>query len=339
MDQPLMSRREILLSYLKSSHRILRRVLVNTAFAILRAVVARKFVVPKIYDIMDKVSEIMVTSQQRSTSKPDDIPDQELVTGVIQEYSDLLFVALVMVLANDDSSKCQEMAAHLVKVLVGRLGERNRSEMLSHLHTWSLQRTQTPLVHVSAQVYGLMVDALEKEVGAFTSSILEDVQASLEESAKQIENIDDDSMAVDLEWQLPYHCLTTLSKVAKVCPELVPESKAIDWSLVVNRLLFPHAWVRTASSRLLGTFFSLATIHTPLADNSAHFSPLSRSGMRTDAQKLCQQSKNEHLDDNLSLQTVKNLFFIGRCYATIPLATDTDGDSIAADDWHDDERR
>ncbi|KAJ3843214.1 hypothetical protein F5878DRAFT_721627 [Lentinula raphanica] len=353
----------------------------NTAFAILRAVLARKFVVPEIYDIMDKVSEIMVTSQSAQVQELCrsvllqfllDYPQgkgrlrnqmtfltknlsyefesgrksvlellgaiiSKFQTGLIQEYSDLLFIALVMVLANDDSSKCREMAAHLVKVLVGRLGERKRSEMLSHLHTWSLQRTQTPLVRVSAQVYGLMVDVLEKEVGAFTSSILEDVQASLEESAKQVKSIDADSMAVDLEWQLPYHCLTTLAKVAKVCPELVTESKAIDWSLIVKHLLFPHAWVRTASSRLLGTFFSLATIQTPLSDDSAHFSPLSSLCMRTIAQKLCQQFKSEHLDDNLSLQTVKNLFFIGRCYATIPFATDTNDDVTTEEDRHDDE--
>ena len=33
------------------------------AFALLRAIVSRKFVVPEIYDLMDRVGEIMVTSQ------------------------------------------------------------------------------------------------------------------------------------------------------------------------------------------------------------------------------------------------------------------------------------
>ncbi|KAJ3744880.1 armadillo-type protein [Lentinula detonsa] len=350
----------------------------SSVFAILRAVVGRKFVVPEIYDIMDKISETMVTNQSAQVQELCrsvllqfllDYPQgkgrlrnqmtfltknlsyeyesgrksvlellgvivSKFQTGLIHEYSDLLFVALVMVLANDDSSKCREMAAHLVKALVGRLGEQKRSEMMSHLHTWSSQRAQIPLVRVSAQVYGLMVDALQNEVAPFIPSILEDIRASLEHSAKQVESTDDDSMDVDPEWQLPYHSLTTLAKLVKVLPELVIQPKDIDWNLVVNHSLFPHAWVRTASSRLIGTLFSSATIQAPAAsDQNTQFSPLSSSGMRTTAQKLCQQLKSEHLDENLSLQTVKNLFFIGRCFAAISF-----GDSIVEEeDLHDEE--
>jgi len=47
-------------------------------FAILRAIVARKFVVPEIYDLMDKVSEIMVTNQSYQV--------QELCRGVLLQF-------------------------------------------------------------------------------------------------------------------------------------------------------------------------------------------------------------------------------------------------------------
>ncbi|KAJ4487801.1 armadillo-type protein [Lentinula aciculospora] len=354
----------------------------NSVFAILRAVVARKFVVPEIYDIMDKVSEIMVTNQSAQVQELCrsvllqfllDYPQgkgrlrnqmlfltknlayeyesgrksvmeilgaiiSKFQTNLIQEYSDLLFVALVMAIANDDSTKCREMAAHLVKVLISRLDQRKQTEIMSHLHTWSSQRTQTPLVRVSAQVYGLTVDALQNEIVPFTVCILKDVRASLEYSAEQLESFDDDSIDINLGWQLPYHSLTTLAKLVKVFPEVVTDSQEIDWNLVVNHLLFPHAWVRTASSRLLGTLFSSSTIQTPPTfELSTPFAPLSSSGMKAVAQKLCQQLKSEHLDDTLSLQTVKNLFFIGRCYATIPFTTDSVGDITQGKTFEDDE--
>ena len=40
---------------------------------------------------------------------------------VIAEYVEMLFVALILVIANDDAAKCRETAAQLVKALIGRL--------------------------------------------------------------------------------------------------------------------------------------------------------------------------------------------------------------------------
>jgi len=179
-----------------------------SVFTMLRAIVARKFVVPEIYDMMEKVSEVMVTSQSTQV--------QELCRGVllqflldypqgkgrlrtqmsflaknlsyvyesgrrsvmellhamiskfqvdlIQEYSDLLFVALVMVIANDDSSKCREMAAQLIKSLFTRLDENRRRVIFSHLHSWAAQRDRIQLACVSSQVYGFIVELLQADI-------------------------------------------------------------------------------------------------------------------------------------------------------------------------------
>ena len=50
----------------------------SAAFSILRAIVSRKFVVPEIYDLMHKVSEILITS--RSTQV------QELSRSVVSQF-------------------------------------------------------------------------------------------------------------------------------------------------------------------------------------------------------------------------------------------------------------
>jgi U3 small nucleolar RNA-associated protein 20 len=156
-----------------------------SVFTLLRAIVARKFVVPEIYDLMGKVSEVAVTSQSPQVQELCrgvllqfllDYPQgkgrlrnqmaffaknityvhesgrtsiMELLDAVItkfqvnlvREYADLLFVALVMVAANDDSAKCREMSAQLIKNLFTRLDEDHRNIVLSHLHSWASQNT------------------------------------------------------------------------------------------------------------------------------------------------------------------------------------------------------
>ena len=338
-----------------------------SVFTMLRAIVARKFVVPEIYDMMEKVSEVMVTSQSTQV--------QELCRGVllqflldypqgkgrlrtqmsflaknlsyiyesgrrsvmellhamiskfqvdlIQEYSDLLFVALVMVIANDDSSKCREMAAQLIKSLFTRLDENRRRVIFSHLHSWAAQRDRIQLARVSSQVYGFIIEVLQADIAPYVNLILQDLRSALENATREMEcgMEEDDAMQVDIEWQLPYHTLSVLFKVAQALPDSNITSDQIPWNFINAFLLFPHAWVRMASSRLLGLLFAAVPVAIP-QPNLPEEHPLSASGMRDVAEKLCLQLKSEHLDEPLSLQIVKNLFYVSKCFYCLPINED-----------------
>ena len=336
-------------------------------FTLLRAIVARKFVVPEIYDLMEKVSEVAVTSQSPQVRELCrgvllqfllDYPQgkgrlrnqmaffaknisyvhesgrtsiMELLDAVItkfqvnlvREYADLLFVALVMVVANDDSAKCREMGAQLIKNLFMRLDEEHRNIVLSHLHSWALQDAQPQLRWVSAQVSGFIFDVAQSDALSYVSAILDDLKVLLHHSATVTaidEDQDDSRMNVELEWQLPYHTLTVLAKILRVFPTFDNQDK-VGWDLVVAHLLFPHAWVRTAACRLLGLLFSIAPVALPQPDlPDGH--PLSKPGVTNVAKKLSQQLKSEHLDDVLSLQIVKNLFYLGKCFYLFPVGED-----------------
>ena len=98
---------------------------------------------------------------------------------LVQGFSDMLFVALVMVLANDDSAKFREMAAMLLKNLVGRLDETQRRVILSHAHSWVSQEENEVLMKVSCQVYGIVLDTLGQDAVPFISSILHDLDGCL----------------------------------------------------------------------------------------------------------------------------------------------------------------
>jgi U3 small nucleolar RNA-associated protein 20 len=352
----------------------------GAVFAMLRAIVARKFVVPEIYDVMDKVSEIMVTSQSPQVQELCrgvllqfllDYPQgkgrlrnqitflaknlsyvyesgrksvMELLSAVVSkfqvdiilEYADLLFIALVMVVANDDSAKCREMASLLIKSLFARLDDDHRKVILSHLHSWASQHSQPQLARVSSQVYGFVVDLLASDALPYINIILEDLNAALQGSVQALAAVEGgDSMQVDLEWQTPYYTLTGLSKILHVFPDFCKHENRVPWNRVVALLLFPHAWVRTASCRLLGILFTTATVQPPGSDLPDD-SPLSLPGMRDVAMKLCLQLKSEHLDETLGLQVVKNLFYIGKCFYAVPLAAHSPEDDHSFDETNED---
>lgn len=333
----------------------------QSVFIMLRAIVARKFVVPEIYDIMDKTSEIMVTNQSSQV--------QELARGVLlqflleypqgkgrlrnhmtflaknlsyvhesgrrsvlellgavlakfnpdllREYSDLLFVALVMVIANDDSAKCREMASEVIKGLFMRLEGNQRRVILSHVHSWAVQHAQPQLCRVSSQVYRIIIDLLQQDVAQHAQLILEDLTSIIEVSAKSLEEASSDEQAeLNVEWQIPYHALVALSKLLEACADLTTDEDRIQWTAIISHLLFPHAWVRTASCRLLGLLFAAVSVATP-RDDFQDDSPFSRVGMEDVAKKLCLQLRSENLDASLGLLIVKNLFYIGKSFALL----------------------
>lgn len=357
----------------------------TSVFAMLRAIVSRKFVVPEIYDLMDKVSEIMVTNQsmqvqelcrsvllqflldypqgkgrlrnqmtfmaknlsfvyesgRKSVMELLDAIVSKFDTALVREYADLLFVGLVMVIANDDSAKCREMAAELIKRLLSRLDDDHRRLILSHLHSWASQQSQPQLARVTSQVYGIIVDALQRDTFPHISVILEDTNAALDHSKQTLQSVNDsneaEGMEVDVEWQVPYHALMVYFKVLRVFPDIAVQPDKIHWGNIITHLLFPHAWVRMASCRLVGILFAAVPIAAPRPDLPLT-SPFSSIGMREAAERLSSQLKSEHLDASLGTQVVKNLLYIGKCFYEIPVRATpedvSDDDGIDSDEEH-----
>ncbi|KAI0644852.1 armadillo-type protein [Trametes meyenii] len=357
-------------------------------FTMLRAIIARRFVVPEIYDVMDKVAEIMVTNQSSQVQELSrgallqfllDYPQgkgrlknqmtflvknlsyvyesgrksvMELLgaaiskfeTSLVQEYADLLFVGLVMVIANDESAKCREMAAELIKSLLARLETAQRNIILSHVHSWALQHTQPQLTRVSAQLYGLILDCLKEDASPYVSSMLEDMNGVLRRCASSLEDasatneVDEDVDVTNTssQWQTSYHALLLFSKALRDRPDLIQREDSVHWPSVTTLLLFPHAWVRTASCRLLGLLYAAAPISAPSSELASP-SPLSHLGMKEVAAKLSLQLKSDNLDEALSLQVVKNLFHIGKSFYAIALLTHNaavEDDQESSDDEH-----
>ncbi|PWN28722.1 hypothetical protein BDZ90DRAFT_217753 [Jaminaea rosea] len=367
----------------------------SAIFAFVRAIVSRRFVVPEVYDVMDRVAEMVVTnqsSQVREVSRAAflqfllDYPQgkgrlknqleflaknasgytfeagrmstMELLGAifakfsdeVLREYGELFFVTLVMVLANDEATKCRERAAVLLKALLGIMGAEQRARFVGMTHAWAEGQKQE-LGRVGLQVYGLFLDAgsVDDEGDSqWTNRALRNVRKVLSECADALEELEqeqastdfDTAMDIDLDWQLPYHALQVLFKLTRVpsvsaqlftAPNLSNKDVAATWSSVRRLLLFPHAWVRSASSRLLGALFAGVGQPTEAMLPRSGSSMLSVENLVDAAKKMSLQLRSEALDDALALQIVKNLLWVGRAFALVSSEGD-EGEASGDDD-------
>ncbi|QRW25279.1 U3 snoRNP protein Utp20 [Rhizoctonia solani] len=243
--------------------------------------------------------------------------------SIVDEYADMFFVALVLrianddstkcremaaaliqqllsrvEIANDDSTKCREMAAALIQQLLSRVGEERRKKLMAHAHNWAGQEEKQQLAGVAAQR----------------------IQLNNESDAMDVD--EDDKSAT---WQVPYHALTTLGKlIASFRNSITASTK--DWASIYSHLLFPHAWVRLASCRLVGSLFASIPISVEtltLGADLAEATITSPAGTTITlalvdvTQKLCLQLRSTNLDDTLSTQVVKNLFYAGKVFALV----------------------
>ncbi|CAO1637187.1 unnamed protein product [Parajaminaea phylloscopi] len=346
----------------------------SAIFSFVRAIISRRFVVPEIYDVMDKVAEMMVTNQDaqvREVSRAAflqfllDYPQgrgrlrnqmeflaknlayvhesgrlsvMELLTAilakfsdeVLTEYSELLFVAVIMVLANDESRQCRERGAELAKALVRLVDDSHRTKFIEMAHAWAESPT---LACVGMQVYGLLLESDVEASSGWTTRATKAVRKVLQLSADELEQAEQtDGGASELEWQLPYQALQLASKLSKQDGAVLKDNVRSARRL----LLFPHSWVRAASCRLLGSFFATTQPDAPSADGSV----TGLEALVDCARKLSLQLRSDVVDDALSLQIIKNLLWIGKAFARVQVKTPVlkaDTSAAGEDDGSDEE--
>lgn len=268
----------------------------SAIFTVLRSIVGRKFVVPEIYDLMDRVSAIMVTNQSTHVQELCrgvlmafllDYPQgagrlkaqmtflarnlsyqfesgrvsvMELLSAVlvkfsddlIHEYADMLFVALVAVLAGDDSEKCRTMAGLLIKVLFGRLGEEQQAKTLQVLQSWvEMRDEQVQLASASLAVYAIVIDSSPHLIG----DIADVVSPVIEESAQALVRAENSDEDVHLDHRLALNGLKAVVRLLEVSPVT---AQTMPWEAIIQHLLFPHVGVRIAAARSVSIMISSA---------------------------------------------------------------------------------
>ena len=237
----------------------------------------------------------------------------KLGEDLVQQVLGTFFVPLVMVIVNDESSKCREMAGALLKKSFERAdGERTQS-FLNLLRSWRGQFDETLLIRAALQVYCLYLDANgakgEKEIPPLQTLLAQILKSNLK-------------VPIEADWELLYFALQAFAKICHLFPaSTFAASTASLWSSVRQYLFFPHAWVKMSAAKLLGTCF--ADFARTNAANGAPSLPLQGSGgLELSEHEIIEVAraslgllKVPGLSEELAGQSVRNLVFLGKIMA------------------------
>lgn len=254
---------------------------------------------------------------------------------VLRPYLDLMFVALVMRLANDDSSSCREKSALLIRKIIDVSGQEEIGKLIALTQSWSQStldnETGRNLSRVSMLVFGIMLDAKVEvvqddanakdwQMSALSRSfeVLEQCAAYLEEKEIDVEQETWMEEENDLlsDWQIPYQSLQLVNRIFKQRNEIWSDREEAKsqfdtlWSTVARLLLFPHSWVRSASCRLIGEHFGTQKPYTPKNQDEL-------TDLVDMSKKMSLVLRSPQIDEQLSIQVVKNFVFIAKCFVGV----------------------
>lgn len=338
----------------------------GTIFALLRAIISRKFMAPELYEMMDTIASVFVTNQSKEIREQArsvyftflmDYPQgqgrlkkqmsfltknleyvfetgresvMELLHHVISkfgedilsEFYDTIFFALVMRLVNDESAKCREMAAALIKTLLSRIPDKLPT-IYRLLNKWLTQSNKSTLQRAACQVFGLAIDTFGVQVRPQVpeliqslSEILQHSKSIAEELSNETADNEEDDMEVEVPWEVTYYAINVFAKITKTFPKSVYDTETESvWRVMEYMLLYPHAWIRSSSTRLYGVYFSGIDPETrQVKESEADCDYLDKETLRRLATDFLEQLKSQHVTQEQADQIVKNLFFIGKCF-------------------------
>ncbi|KAL9127564.1 MAG: hypothetical protein Q9217_003581 [Psora testacea] len=229
---------------------------------------------------------------------------------VAQNIFGTFFVPLVMVIVNDESSQCREMAGVLLRTLFERADTERIESFLATLRSWLGQENQPLLTRVAIQLYGVYLDAngggAEKDVAFLHPKLVYILKVGLKQPSHA-------------DWELPYFGLEVIAKVCRSWPSFAFGTATMPlWASVRQCLSFPHAWVKLSAAKLIGLYFADFAKASANCDKSELLLKGS-NGLWLTEQEIIEVAraslgllKVPGVSEELANQSVRNLVFLGK---------------------------
>jgi U3 small nucleolar RNA-associated protein 20 len=307
------------------------------AFAFVKSVVSQHIMIPEIYDVIDKVSKIMVVNHSKeirdmsrsvyysflmeydqgrgklekqfkflvsNLAYPTEEGRQSVMellhqviqkagTGLIAKLATSFFVGLANVVVTDDSTRCKEMASTLIGNIFKNLGQDKMENIERYISAWLVQDKNSTLKRCGLTIYKIYV-------GQFGYGVNQELDTSAFENIEKIvDTAKNDDSNEDVQWELLYSALNVFSVICSKAREGI-FAKKFDkiWKNLVEILLFPHAWIRLITSRLVGILLSNL--------DKVDFS-FSNYEIQTIAYRLLRQLSAPSITEDLGTQIIKNM--------------------------------
>lgn len=264
----------------------------GVTFNFIRAVMARKFVVTEMYELVDNIAMMMVTNQTRSA--------RDLARGVyihfLIEYpqaknrwtKQLSFLAKNLEYKHQDGRQSVMEAIHM---LLSKTGQELAQDIVGTFFLPIVIAMANDDAAECREMAGALLGEFYRRADRETmKTIIEPLRSWVEQTENpllastglqavriyfEVEETDKDKEAVfvaqtlpaimqpiikDTEtenWQTLYFSLQLYSKLAKAVPSVAfSKDRAKTWSLICECLFYPHAWVKTCAANLVGIWLA-----------------------------------------------------------------------------------
>ncbi|KAF9888064.1 U3 snoRNP protein [Aspergillus nanangensis] len=230
-----------------------------------------------------------------------------------QDIVGAFFLPMVIAMANDDASECREMAGALLGQFYNRADREQMKTILVPLHSW-LEQTDNMLLNstgLQAMRIYFEADDTEKEKEArFVMEVLPTIMQPV---------LDDEETD---NWQTLYFALQLFAKLSKAIPAVALSNDCAQiWTSVRESLFYHHAWNKTCAANLIGTWLA-DLAKTNAADGYASLPLAGSSGLALDRDGMLQLIRaslrclrTPAVSEELAMQSVRNIIFLGRCCA------------------------
>jgi U3 small nucleolar RNA-associated protein 20 len=182
---------------------------------------------------------------------------QKLPIPLLEEYTQIFFLPLVLQLVNDESKTCRETVSKCIMALLKRLS----IHVLQSLHEYAVRWSSVEgpeghqLRRTSIQLFGIFIEArldFMKRADRL-EEVVTYVQTCLDNEVRSSPDYTD--VLHGKQWEVSYFCLQTLEKISKNNPKpLLKDTKL--WENVIKSLVHPHPWIKLISSRIIHSQFS-----------------------------------------------------------------------------------
>lgn len=311
------------------------------AFNFVKSVISQHIMIPEIYDVIDRVAKIMVVNHAKeirdmsrsvyylflmeydqgrgrlekqfkflvsNLAYPTEEGRQSVMellhqiilksgADLVLKLASSFFVALANVIVTDDSPRCKEMSSALIGNIFKILGREKLSSIEKYISAWLVQDRNALLKRCGLNIYKIYV--LQFGVGAN----LELDEIAFENIEKLIASARNDNNEDEVLWELLYSALTVFSTICLKLKDGAFEKRYEGlWKSVVDVLLFPHAWIRLLSARLIANLLvNLDKIQFPMSNYE----------IQTIAYRLLRQLSAPSITEELAEQIIKNLVLLG----------------------------
>lgn len=310
------------------------------AFNFLKAIVSQHVMLPEVYDVMEKVSTIMVVNHSKeirdmsrsiyfqflmeyeqgkkrldksfkflvsNLSYPTQDGRQsvmELMHSLTLRSSPTLFSLLAssffVGLANVMVSDDSSKCREMASALVRQIFEKLGSDKTADLEKFCLSWVSQSS-NVLLQRCGLLTYKIYLAVFGYGQNSVLDT-SSVEAILKTLKNSKSSSANCDIAWEDVYTALNVFSGVCNSLKESVFDILfELIWKDVIDTLLYPHTWVRLIGAKLIGML---------LSNYEKLGFQISAYELQTIAYRTLRQLGAPVVSENLGAQIVRNLILI-----------------------------